>query len=258
VISGANTTCDRDSEKGGSLLKPHYIRCSHFKVDDVSALEASSNRSVRIVEDNFTASLHQQRTPWPWLRPIAIGPYIIQAKTWDVFWLAAGYQEHSVNNYKCVTDTHIILVRVIRSIQNSCIKYSTQNLKCSLTLTILIIIWISIILLFRFNWDFIYSAIIHVSDVSDGIFACWVQHRLSMKHPEFALSVAVVDTRRVLRARETTVRGVYSTGGAALKGLNPSTFGWVISYPEPQVLNGKPNSFNKKGRGSCGKKETKV
>jgi hypothetical protein len=31
----------------------------------------------------------------------------------------------------------------------------------------LIIIWISIILLFQFNWDFIYSAIIHVSDVSD-------------------------------------------------------------------------------------------
>jgi hypothetical protein len=37
--------------------------CSHFKVDDVGALEASSNRSVRIVEDNVTASLHQQRTP---------------------------------------------------------------------------------------------------------------------------------------------------------------------------------------------------
>jgi hypothetical protein len=28
------------------ILKPHCIRCSHFKVDDVSALEASSNRSV--------------------------------------------------------------------------------------------------------------------------------------------------------------------------------------------------------------------
>jgi hypothetical protein len=41
---------------------PHCIRCSHFKVDDVSALEASSNRSVRIVEDNVTASLHRQRT----------------------------------------------------------------------------------------------------------------------------------------------------------------------------------------------------
>jgi hypothetical protein len=24
---------------------------------------------VRIVEDNVTASLHQQHTPWPWLRP---------------------------------------------------------------------------------------------------------------------------------------------------------------------------------------------
>jgi hypothetical protein len=37
-------------------LKPHCIRCSHFKVDDVSVLEASSNRSVPIVEDNVTAS----------------------------------------------------------------------------------------------------------------------------------------------------------------------------------------------------------
>jgi hypothetical protein len=38
------------------ILKPHCIRCSHFKVDDVSALEASSNRSVRVVEDNVTTS----------------------------------------------------------------------------------------------------------------------------------------------------------------------------------------------------------
>jgi hypothetical protein len=52
----------------------------------------------------------------------------IQAKTWDVFWLAAGYEEHnSVNNHKCVIDMHIVLFRVVRSIQNYCIKYSTQN-----------------------------------------------------------------------------------------------------------------------------------
>jgi hypothetical protein len=37
------------------LLKPHCIRCSHFKVDHVSALEPSS-KQVRIVEDNVTAS----------------------------------------------------------------------------------------------------------------------------------------------------------------------------------------------------------
>jgi hypothetical protein len=43
-------------------LKPHCIRCSHFKIDDVSALEPSSKPPVRIVEDNVTASLHQQRT----------------------------------------------------------------------------------------------------------------------------------------------------------------------------------------------------
>jgi hypothetical protein len=34
--------------------------------------------------------------------------------------------------------------------------------------------------------------------------------------PEFALSVAVVDTRRVLRVRETTARGVVHTIKAAI------------------------------------------
>jgi hypothetical protein len=38
------------------ILKPHCIRCSHFKVDDVSALEPSSKPTVRIVEDRVTAS----------------------------------------------------------------------------------------------------------------------------------------------------------------------------------------------------------
>jgi hypothetical protein len=38
-------------------LKPHCIRCSHFTVDDVSALEAISKPPVCIVEDNVTASL---------------------------------------------------------------------------------------------------------------------------------------------------------------------------------------------------------
>jgi hypothetical protein len=46
-----------------ATLKPHCIRCSRFKVDDVSALEASAKPPVRIVEDNVTASLHQQCTP---------------------------------------------------------------------------------------------------------------------------------------------------------------------------------------------------
>jgi hypothetical protein len=47
-------------------LKPHCIPCSHFMVDDISALKPSSKPPV---EDNVTASLHQQLTPWPWLRP---------------------------------------------------------------------------------------------------------------------------------------------------------------------------------------------
>jgi hypothetical protein len=37
-----------------ACLKPHC----HFKVDDVSALEAISKPPVRIVEDNVAASLH--------------------------------------------------------------------------------------------------------------------------------------------------------------------------------------------------------
>jgi hypothetical protein len=63
---------------------------------------------------------------------------------------------------------HIILVHVVHSIQNSCINYSTQNQNFAemFTLTILIIIWISIILLFQFIWDFIYSAIIHMCPMS--------------------------------------------------------------------------------------------
>jgi hypothetical protein len=40
---------------GSHTLKPHCIRCSHFKVDGVRALEASSEPPVRIVEDSVTA-----------------------------------------------------------------------------------------------------------------------------------------------------------------------------------------------------------
>jgi hypothetical protein len=50
---------------------------------------------------------------------------------------------------------------VVHSMQNSCINYYTQT-NILLKLLILIIIWISIILLFQFIWDFICSAIIHV------------------------------------------------------------------------------------------------
>jgi hypothetical protein len=115
----------------------------------------------------------------------------IQAKTWDVFWLVAGYYEHRVNNYKRIIDMHIILVRVIHSIHNSCIKYSTQgqhfNTNYNLNFYYFIV---SIYLWYHFfgNYSAIirqlfgnYSAIIHdvcdVSDDPDGIFACWAQRR---------------------------------------------------------------------------------
>jgi hypothetical protein len=36
-------------------------------------------------------------------------------------------QGYSVNKYKSTIGTHIILVRIVRSYQNYCIKYATQN-----------------------------------------------------------------------------------------------------------------------------------
>jgi hypothetical protein len=49
----------------------------------------------------------------------------------------------------------------------------------------------------------------------DGIFVCRVQRQsqcpLSTKHPEFALSVAVVDTHRVLRSVVITGRRGFPT-----------------------------------------------
>jgi hypothetical protein len=65
-----------------SYLKPHCVRCGHFKVDDVSALEPSSKPPVRIVEDNVTASLHQQRTPWPGCCDVDLLVPAAQALSW--------------------------------------------------------------------------------------------------------------------------------------------------------------------------------
>jgi hypothetical protein len=107
---------------------------------------------------------------------------------------------------------HIILVRVILSIQNSCIKYSTQNQYFAemFTYSDNTIIWISIILLFQFICDFIYSAIIHICPMSvmDGITAPITAPSFD-KGAGICAIVAVVDTRGVLRVRETTARGVY-------------------------------------------------
>jgi hypothetical protein len=89
---------------------------------------------------------------------------------------------HSVNNYKCVIDMHTILVRVDCSIQNSCVKYSAQNQHFATMFTLIEISFIR-------------------QYVSDGIFACRAQRPLSTKYLEFALSVAVVDTRSLAGAR---------------------------------------------------------
>jgi hypothetical protein len=130
----------------------------------------------------------------------------IQAKIWDVFLLAAGYYEHSVNNYKCVIDTHKILLRVVRSIQNS--KYSTQNQHFAKMFTYsgntnynLNFYYFTVSIYLRFHLFGNYSCVWCQCHDPDGIFACRVQRPLSTKHPEFALSVAVVDTRSLAGAR---------------------------------------------------------
>jgi predicted membrane protein len=53
---------DLTTDRQNTLHNDNYMY-SHFKVDDVSVLEPSSKPPIRIVEDNVTASLHQQRTP---------------------------------------------------------------------------------------------------------------------------------------------------------------------------------------------------
>jgi hypothetical protein len=64
-IDNTNRVCNNEDNCSlhslfSACLKPHCILCSHFKVDDVSALEASSKPPVRIVEDNVTASSLEQ------------------------------------------------------------------------------------------------------------------------------------------------------------------------------------------------------
>jgi hypothetical protein len=106
---------------------------------------------------------------------------------------------------------HIILVRVIHSIQNSCIKYAIQNQHFAEMFTYsdntnynLNFYYFIFPIYLWFNLFGNYS---YVSDVSD--------FRVLSTAPSFdetagiCAIVAVVDTRRVLRARETTARGVY-------------------------------------------------
>jgi hypothetical protein len=94
---------------------------------------------------------------------------------------------------------HIILVRVIHSIQNYCIKYSTQNQHFAEMFTYsdntnynLNFYYFIVSILLRFHLFLNYSYVSDVSDDLDGIFACRVQrqsqHPLSTKQPEFALS----------------------------------------------------------------------
>jgi hypothetical protein len=90
---------------------------------------------------------------------------------------------------------HIILVRVVRSIKNSCIKYSTQNQHFAEMFTYsdntnynLNFYYFIVSIYLGFHLFSNYSYVSDVSDDPDGIFACRVQRPLSTKQPEFALS----------------------------------------------------------------------
>jgi hypothetical protein len=134
---------------------------------------------------------------------------------------------------------HINLVHVIHSIQNSCITYSTQNqhfitsIYCQIWQYILVIIWISIILLLQLICDFIYSAIIHMC-----LMSVMTSMEFSCAFDETAIICAipaVVDTRRVLRARETTARGVYCNLGISHVNrlrdtVDDQTLGFPLSF----------------------------
>jgi hypothetical protein len=94
---------------------------------------------------------------------------------------------------------HIILVGVVHGIQNSCIKYSTQNQHFAEIFTYsdntnynLNFYYFIVSIYLRFHLFGNYSYVSGVSDDPDGIFACRVQrqsqHPFSTKQLEFALS----------------------------------------------------------------------
>jgi hypothetical protein len=158
-----------------------------------------------------------------WLKPM-FDQYMALHNDWpisDRYW-AISRQKHEtffdwlpvtrVNNDKCIIDMHIILVRVIHSIPNSCIKYSTQNQHFAEMFTYsddtnynlnFYYFIVSIYLWFHLFGNYSYA-----SDVGCNF-------RVLSSEPSFddttgiCAIVAVVDTRRVLRARETTARGVH-------------------------------------------------
>jgi hypothetical protein len=89
------------------------------------------------------------------------------------------YQGHRVSNCKRVIDMHIILVRVVHSIQYYCIKYSTQDQHFAEMCTYsdntnynLNLYYFIVSIYLRFHLFGNYSHVSNVSDGSDGIFAC--------------------------------------------------------------------------------------
>jgi hypothetical protein len=80
--------------KPPTLLKPHCIRCSHFKVDDVRALEANSKPPVRIVEDGVTALVMYAMTlvtAWmSWRRNVDL--LVLAGTSTRLDWIKCGFK----------------------------------------------------------------------------------------------------------------------------------------------------------------------
>jgi hypothetical protein len=116
-------------------LKPHCIRCSHFKVDDISALEASSNRSVHIVEDNVTASQNQQRTPWPWMPWRCDVDLLVPAGTSTrLDWIQCGFNtaQTMLNAYGYITFIHSDCLQCIDTVHSQPHRQQCPSLLCDL------------------------------------------------------------------------------------------------------------------------------
>jgi hypothetical protein len=182
---------ERASAKGPALISSECI-IAGYRIDSISSRFSVLNTPI-----STTAPIDTKTHVWP------INGGIAQWLTNQRSLWAISRQKHDtfcdclpvtksigVNNYMCVIDTHMIVVRVVPSIQNSCIKYSTQTnilLKCSLTLTILIIIWISIILLFQFNWDLLTTD--HTSLLDHGTLHLQCKNWLVFSGQQFQWSV---------------------------------------------------------------------
>jgi hypothetical protein len=117
---------------------------------------------------------------------------------------------HVGGNLQCQScpDCHILECVITCNLDFSWQFISTVGIQCTLHVQLKCIYILSIL----FIWDFIYSAIIHMCLMSVMTPMEFTRAEYSADHSALfwwiCAIVAVVDTRRVLRLRETTARGV--------------------------------------------------